>query len=72
MSEWINARYRLPDEDGFYLVICSKIEHGFATNKECAVMHFHPGRPGYTHKRFMCAGGIVITHWMPLPEPPEV
>ncbi len=59
MSEWISVKDRLPEIDGIYLII-----------KETGM--------GYSDKVAVCEYGfkygfdrVGVTHWMPLPEPPN-
>ena len=71
MSEWINVKDRLPNELGYYLVACNKFKYGLANAREYAVMHCNPLEI-MVHRGFSCDAGTAVTHWMPLPEPPEV
>ncbi len=69
MSEWISVKDRLPDESGRYLV--ANFEHDYV-----AVLHFsmrHGMFNSFDEFSPMAASdrAIPITHWMPLPEPPE-
>ena len=56
---WISVKDRLPEEDGLYTVYC----------KDGSMAH-----AWFEDKWFIdhceCGAGYV-THWMPLPEPPE-
>lgn len=66
-TRWIPCSDRLPEMDDNY--IC--------------VYHFHDGNKNYAstlffyatdqNPHFQCDGyrGLEVTHWMPLPEPPE-
>ena len=58
VQRWIPVTERLP-EAGVKAIAVTK-------NGSCMVV-------GYNHrfKRWQCAGNIVFTHWMPLPEPPK-
>lgn len=57
MSEWISVKDRLPKSDGFYL----------------AWFTFEDGLHGYDIFYYNCGVSLPssLTHWMPLPEPPE-
>ena len=62
MSEWISVEDRLPDDVGYYIVATvfsyAPVRTGhFKRNSDNPWAYFQPGE---------------ITHWMPLPEPPEV
>ena len=62
MSEWIAVKDQLPTEAGTYL-ICA-VEHGLLPRVSIAKYgtHFYmTGRMAYWE----------VTHWMPLPNPPE-
>ena len=74
MSEWISVDDRLPDESGWYLayqengnIFCREllVEKYIAPPEKVGQKHYswikqRPERYGY------------VTHWMPLPEPPNV
>jgi hypothetical protein len=65
-SPWISVKDRLPEESGYYLV-CYKT--GWITD-----MHFsakHQLWNVHDHSRNL-ENKIAVTHWMPLPEQPEV
>lgn len=58
VSGWIPCSERLPKRDGFYLAY-----YTFANGRHaCDMVYFNVG----------ATISISITHWMPLPEPPEV
>lgn len=54
---WISVKDRLPEKDEYVLCFCN-IGDGFQ-----AIFHYGKER------KF---DGTAVTHWMPLPEPPEV
>lgn len=61
MSNWISVKDRLPDRDGTYLVATK--------NRAVMMTHFY-----IVDGHGFFSGGKLsrhITHWMPLPEPPE-
>jgi len=64
MSEWISVEDRLPDEDE----IC--LAYPTLTGKVYPVWYF--AKQGWRTIRFSGEVGQEPTHWMPLPEPPEV
>lgn len=78
MSEWISVKDRLPEADGRYLVVTSvcgvpfrdvaNYTHKYAGFEEHlwgkAMWYDYDGEYGDFEK-------TGITHWMPLPEPPE-
>ena len=57
--EWISVDDRLPDES--YPVLCVTSAGGMMI-----------ARYGHKYGSWHVSGSIDITHWMPLPEPPEV
>lgn len=71
MSEWISVKDRLPEQDG--KVLCW---YGFKQDGEelgrmyrgCLDYYAHDDTPHFQHG----LTGLYVTHWMPLPEPPEV
>ena len=59
MSEWISVDDRVPDDHGMFLVCTSS---GFITINGYSIddgWHWDVEKPS------------LVTHWMPLPEPPE-
>ena len=60
MTEWISVKDRLPkDFDEDVLVYTSdRLQHLIASPKDWAIIE--------------CDYDCFVTHWMPLPEPPEV
>lgn len=56
--EWVSVKDRLPDKAGWYLVFRTK--------------HTHAETAFFKGKTFPLDNHYgTITHWMPLPEPPE-
>ncbi len=65
MSEWISVKDRLPERDGRYIVFTDR--NCVTTARFYVPMTFHDGycrKGGWQYNR-------KVTHWMPLPEPPE-
>ena len=66
MSEWISVKDRLPEETGAYLVLRT-----YKSIRPICVLH-------YTAHLVIRGTGFCenhddkITHWMPLPEAPDV
>ena len=74
MTEWISVKDRLPEEKineitmDYYHVICCCDFGGLPRRVDVRPYQF--GRGHFWH-----GAGImddVVTHWMPLPEPPEL
>lgn len=65
MSDWIRGADRLPNADRFYLVYDQRcgIDFVYWSNLTRAW-------EGATYRKTAADSG-VITHWMPLPEPPD-
>ena len=55
--QWISVEDRLPEDD-VQVLACTK--HGKAFSAHCE------------RGRWRVSGSVKVTHWMPLPEPPEV
>lgn len=70
MSEWISVKERLPEQDG--KVLC---RYGFEREGKrsgymvtgCLDYYATDEIPHFQH----ASTGLYVTHWMPLPEPPE-
>ena len=54
--KWIDAKQRMPDEDGKYLIHTAS---GQTYTRQY-----------YTHHISKFFGNVNATHWMPLPSPP--
>lgn len=63
MKEWISIKDELPQED--FMVIAASDDDVFATHFRCG---FVDGDYWFDIER---QRGIEVTHWMPLPEPPQ-
>ena len=72
MSEWISVEDRLPNRDCNVIVYAQKVRGGFIKKERfittavfCMPMiHKH-------YFDFADNGTGIVTHWMPLPEPPK-
>ena len=60
-DKWISVEDRLPDETDYYIVAWRLFKHKLSVR----TAYFIAG-DGWEWK-----AGEVITHWMPLPEPPS-
>jgi hypothetical protein len=56
VSDWISVADRLPEEDGKYLII--------TPDGYIKLIQY------YEHHGGTFFGGVIATHWMPLPKPP--
>ena len=65
MAEWISVKDRLPEKDGYYLVVTYGVISIEEFSKEKLAWL------GYDWDNAEVYEMIGITHWMPLPEPPE-
>ena len=71
MSEWISVKDRLPETDEMVLVIASgKPKKNITLDRAYELAEYDP--EGWILDMWPEWMGAVITHWMPLPEPPEV
>ena len=66
MTEWISVKDRLPEDDGFYLVYTTD---GFVSEWQVDEFYLDTNY-GWIGERF--APDWKVTHWMPLPELPQV
>lgn len=64
MSEWIRAEEN-PTEPGYFLCRVLVPERGGRASRKYAVLWFD-----ILDKKWVC-DEMIVTHWMPLPEPPE-
>lgn len=71
IQEWISVEERLPDEDGDYITMTN------ASGKGKGVL-FHRYETNYVRgkelRRWYWNGRLtpwIVTHWMPLPQPPK-
>ena len=70
MSEWISVKYKVPEESGRYFV--ADFERDYFAVLRFSSAHgvfnafdsFSPEDANAKH--------IKVSHWMPIPEPPEV
>lgn len=67
-NKWIPCSARLPEKTGYYLVCDSTAEFDNIRGRQ-DVSKFVIGRHG--GHWYGAIRGEYITHWMPLPEPPE-
>lgn len=66
-NRWIPCSERLPEKAGFYLV---------ATPRGIEIMEFSSGDKRYRETPYFVSEALgkvsgYVTHWQPLPEPPE-
>ena len=67
MTQWISIKDRLPEKSGEYLVLCQTAANMMVLNfsrKHLAFNVFDCQKDAKTEIK-------NITHWMPLPKPPE-
>ena len=71
MSNWISVKDKLPENNVTVLAYCEKTKKYFIGNRSCCYFSKeaywrHEGARGA-----MYTVTSKVTHWMPLPEPPE-
>ena len=64
---WISVAERLPEKNGEY--ICRHGYNGNTDIKFTGVLEYYATdeKPHWQHESI----GLIVTHWMPLPEPPK-
>ena len=67
VDKWINVDERLPEENGRYLV-CVAIRHLVFEDLTMVVIMGYNKIKGFD----VVSGEEIVTHWMPLPEPPKM
>lgn len=71
MSEWISVKDRLPEDMGEVLVIVSGKPHENITLDGAYEIAEYDPVEGWILEMWPEWRSGVVTHWMPLPEPPE-
>lgn len=62
LAEWVNAKERLPESPGRYLTVSTVPKYGA---RVVDILRFDGAWIWRGHLE------IIVTHWMPLPEPPK-
>lgn len=71
MSEWISVKDRLPNENECVLVIVSgKPSENITLDGAYELAEYDPVE-GWILEMWPEWGSAVVTHWMPLPQPPK-
>ena len=87
MNEWISVKDRVPDEEDDVLVLVREIEFygkykekrkvyrwmytGWRIDDEWATTYCHGHKTLKKENEETMDSVLEVTHWMPLPEPPE-
>ena len=71
MSDWISIDDRLPNENGTYQVRCIHWRFGTVGSKSVKREKFTDGEFAMSYAEEVGEEYREITHWMPLPEPPQ-
>ena len=67
-QEWISVDERLPEESGYYLTY----HNGVTSALEYSVRHKLFNAADDLPEAFSKEHSIMVSHWMPLPEPPKM
>lgn len=68
-SPWVRCEDKLPEEGIVVNVACERPSlERFA---DVGVINDGFWYYAYTNQKILVAGGVAVTHWMPLPEPPS-
>lgn len=65
-NKWVSVDERLPDNKGEYLVAYHPCIWDFVSDEICVGFDSFRGKTTWAKKKYQ-----RVTHWMPLPEPPE-
>lgn len=75
MSEWISVKDRLPEEHEDYIVVACdegcQCGEGIWYSTVVVVADFYKGCWTWEHNGTEYDISDIVTHWMPLPEPPK-
>lgn len=71
MNEWISVKDRLPEIDGNVLVIVNGKPHKNVTLESAYELAEFSPSDGWILEMWPEWETPKVTHWMPLPEPPE-
>ena len=71
VQEWVSCKDRLPKETGNVLAIVSGNPHKNITLDHAYELAEYDPDEGWIIEMWPEWEGAVVTHWMPLPEPPN-
>ena len=66
LGKWISVKDRLPDSDDGVVLAIAEYDDGW-----CTVLAWRSEKTGWASDDPLFQDGMDVTHWMPLPEPPE-
>lgn len=76
MSEWISVKDKLPNENGTYIVYThdGKLANGWVWFDDAVVVADYTFGMWWWYNKNGIDFDItdIVTHWMPLPEPPRM
>ena len=67
MGEWISVKDRLPETDGEYLVVYNPCYWDHVEDETKVGVDTFCGKSAWLKKKYQ-----RVTHWMPLPQLPDV
>ena len=68
-AQWIPVSERLPEEGIVVVISCER--PSLEQFSDVGVITDGNWHYAYTNHRIRAGGGVVVTHWMPLPDPPQ-
>ena len=76
VQEWISVKGRLPEESGNYIVCCDDSSYSYGegiwySSDVVVVSEYYEGSWIWYEGGTEWSLENIVTHWMPLPEPPK-
>lgn len=71
-SQWVSVKERLPEEGDLVLIVANGKSGNTITHNDAYEMTICPAGKGGYLEMWPILENAEITHWMPLPEPPQI